>query len=61
MADSPEEYVRKALAAVADPAGLASVRAELRPRMIADASTDPVRYARALEDLILKMWREKLG
>ncbi len=59
VAETPDAYVRKAVAAVADPAELASVRAKLRPRMQADAATDPVRYARVLEDLILEMWRAK--
>lgn len=61
VADSPDGYVSKALAAGDDPAGPASVRARLRPRMQADIATDPVRAARALEDLVLDLWRQKQG
>jgi predicted O-linked N-acetylglucosamine transferase (SPINDLY family) len=59
VADTPEGYIDKAVAAVTNPADLAAARVELRSRMRADATTDPVRYAKALEELILQMWRAR--
>nr|WP_246423740.1 hypothetical protein [Roseospira goensis] len=58
VADSPDAYVARAVAAAADPATLASVRAALRPRLAALPLCDPAAYAAQLEDAYRALWAD---
>ncbi|MBP2292124.1 O-linked N-acetylglucosamine transferase, SPINDLY family protein [Azospirillum rugosum] len=57
VASGPEDYVAKAAALVADPAGLAQLRASLRDRMAASPTLDGARFTRALEAAYGIMWQ----
>lgn len=57
IAASPEDYSARAAALARDPARLAALRADLRPRMAASSLTDAPRFTRALEGAYRVMWR----
>jgi predicted O-linked N-acetylglucosamine transferase (SPINDLY family) len=57
IASTPEDYVRRAVAAAADPEALRGFRATLRSRMRASALTDEPQFARDMEDAYRRMWR----
>jgi Flp pilus assembly protein TadD len=52
VTESPEAYVERAVAAARDPAGLAAIRADLRPRLAGLPLCDPAAYAAQLEDAL---------
>jgi protein O-GlcNAc transferase len=58
IAESPERYVEKAVALASDPDHLASVRAELRQRVIGSPLCDETRFTRGLEAAYRRMWRD---
>ncbi|MGE0093346.1 MAG: tetratricopeptide repeat protein [Alphaproteobacteria bacterium] len=58
IATSPGDYVARAVALARDPARLAALRSNLRPRMEASSLTDPARFTSALEDAYRAMWRQ---
>ena len=58
VAASSGDYVARAVAMVRDPARLATLRTELRPRMEASPLTDPARFTTALEEAYRTMWRQ---
>lgn len=55
VTDSPEAYVERAVAAAADPAGLAALRSRLRERVRASPLTDAARFTRHLEAAYRRM------
>lgn len=58
VAASSGDYVARAVAMARDPARLAVLRTELRPRMEASSLTDPARFTAALEEAYRAMWRQ---
>lgn len=61
VAGSPEEYVRRAAALVADRPWLEQRRQSLRPAMRASPLCDFARFTRELEAAYRGMWRRRLG
>lgn len=57
IAPSLEAYERKAIALASNPAPLAPLRTELRPRMAVSPICDRVAFTRALEALYRQAWR----
>lgn len=57
LAATPAEYVRLAVDKSRDPAALARLRAEIRPRMAASPLCDAPRFAKDLENAYREMWR----
>jgi len=57
VALTPDEYVAKAAAFAADRQALATLRANLRDRVLASKLFDAKRFARDLEDAFRGMWR----
>jgi protein O-GlcNAc transferase len=57
IAETAEDYVRKAAALAADIDGLAALRAGLRERMRASRLTDAAQFARSVEAAYRDMWR----
>lgn len=56
-----DDYVRIAAGLVGDPARLATIRRELRPRMAASPLCDGPRYARNWEAAVRGMWKDAVG
>jgi predicted O-linked N-acetylglucosamine transferase (SPINDLY family) len=56
VAASPEDYVARGLRAAANPAALAILRAELRPRFAASALADPIGLTLHLEQAYRQAW-----
>ena len=56
IAGTPEEYVDIAVRLAADPAGIASRRAGLRPKVAASRLADEVRFVRSLEAAYRQCW-----
>ena len=56
VAGTREEYIEAAAHLASDPARLATLRAQLRPRLSASALMDGERFARAVEDAFAGMW-----
>ncbi|WP_331088807.1 hypothetical protein [Phenylobacterium sp.] len=61
VAADPAAYVAAAAALAGDPAGLAGLRRDLRPRMRASALYDVAGQTRRLEDAYREMWRRWCG
>jgi len=61
VAADPAAYVAAAAALAGDPARLATLRRELRPRMRASALYDVAGQTRRLEDAYREMWRRWCG
>jgi predicted O-linked N-acetylglucosamine transferase (SPINDLY family) len=57
VAENVDDYIARAIAYGKDPARLASIRSELRPRMESSPLRDEVGFTRALEDAYLEAWR----
>lgn len=57
IARSPDEYVELARRLASDPAGLAGLRREIRPRLLGSPLCDGPGYARRLEEAYRAMWR----
>lgn len=57
VAPSPSDYAALVADLVADPVGLADIRATLRTRLGCSGLTDGVRYARRLDRLYRAVWR----
>lgn len=55
--ESEDDYVRKAVCAAADLAGLAELRARIRDDVRASPLGQPARYARCMEAAYREMWR----
>ncbi len=58
IADSPDDYVARAIRLVGDPDHLASVREGLRSTMARSRLCDAPAFARALEDAYTSLWRD---
>jgi protein O-GlcNAc transferase len=54
---TPEDYVRKAVAAAADAEALRALRATLRSRMRASPLMNEAQFVRDMEDAYRRMWR----
>jgi predicted O-linked N-acetylglucosamine transferase (SPINDLY family) len=61
IAETPEEYVQKALGLASDPERVAAYRRDLRPRMAKSCLTDPDNYRKDVEAAYLAMWEEWCG
>ena len=59
IAESPDDYVDKAVALAADAASLATLRSQLRGRVLASPLFDAPRFARHFEDAVRGMWQER--
>jgi predicted O-linked N-acetylglucosamine transferase (SPINDLY family) len=57
IAADEDDYVAKAVTYAADLEGLAALRAQLRPRLLASPLCDAPRFARHLEQAFRQMWR----
>ena len=58
IADTPDDYVKKAKTFAADLPGLTALRANLRGELLASPVCDAVRFAGNLEGAFRGMWRE---
>ena len=58
IAADTDDYVQKAAAFAADPAGLAALRQNLRHRLLVSPLCDAPRFARNLELALRGMWRK---
>jgi predicted O-linked N-acetylglucosamine transferase (SPINDLY family) len=57
IAESPDEYVRKAVELAGDPDGLLFLRETMRDRMRRSPLMDAGRFTRSLEDMYRQMWQ----
>ena len=57
IADSPEDYVRRAVQFAQQPSTLAQLRTSLRSRMLESPLMDAPGFARDMEDACRRMWR----
>ncbi|MBR0565935.1 tetratricopeptide repeat protein [Azoarcus sp. L1K30] len=58
IAESPQDYLDKAVALAADVDGLTKLRQGLRERLLRTTLFDTPRFARHLEDALWAMWRQ---
>ncbi len=58
VADSREEYIRKAVAFASDPDALAALRAGLRAQVIASPLMNGVQFAHDFEQLLFSLWQQ---
>jgi predicted O-linked N-acetylglucosamine transferase (SPINDLY family) len=56
VADSPEQYVSKAVAFASQVDALARIRRSLRPLMLSSSLCDPARFTREMEQALRQIW-----